>query len=111
MAIVERFKQESMYGLSAKKSGCCGDVAVSGGLIAGSRGGTRGGGPPPPLFLDQNEARRAEKFFFEACPTPYLRVWMTAPPPLCEGLDPPLDCNRFVGERERAHASQINRGY
>ena len=46
MAIVERFKQESMYGLSAEKSGCCGDVAVSGGLIAGSRGGTRGGGPP-----------------------------------------------------------------
>ena len=68
-----------MYGLSAKKSGCCGDVAVSGGLIAGSRGGTRGAAPPP-LFLDQNEARRAEKFFFEACPTPYLRVWMTGRP-------------------------------
>ena len=23
MAVVERFKRESMYGLSAKKSGCC----------------------------------------------------------------------------------------
>ena len=78
VAIVERFIQESMYGLSAKKRGCCGDVAVSGGLIAGSRGGTRGGGPP--LFLDQNEARRGEKFFFEACPTPYLRVGMTGRP-------------------------------
>ena len=37
---------------------------------------------PPPLFLDQNEARRAAKSFFVAGPTPpYLRVWMTAPPP------------------------------
>ena len=31
-----------------------------------------GDGPGPPLFLDQNEARRA---------SPYLRVWITAPPP------------------------------
>ena len=29
--IVERFKQDSMYGLSTKKSGCCREVAVSGG--------------------------------------------------------------------------------
>ena len=28
MAVVERFKQESMYGLSAKKSGFCREVAV-----------------------------------------------------------------------------------
>ena len=35
----------------------------------------RGEGPPP-LFLDQTEARRAEKVFFE-----------TAPPPLSQGLD------------------------
>ena len=28
MAVVERFKQESMYGLSAKKSGRCEAVAV-----------------------------------------------------------------------------------
>ena len=33
VAIVERFKQESMYGLSAKKSGRCREVAVSGGAI------------------------------------------------------------------------------
>ena len=34
VAIVERFKQESMYGLSAKeKCGHCGEVAVSGGSI------------------------------------------------------------------------------
>ena len=36
-----------------------------------------------PLFLDQTEARRAEKNFFKTAPplptptpTPYLRVWM-----------------------------------
>ena len=43
-----------MCGLSAKKSGCRGDVAVSGGATAESRGGAWGAGPP--LFLDQNEA-------------------------------------------------------
>ena len=32
----------------------------------GSRGGARG--PGPPSFLDQNEAQRAEKIFFEAGP-------------------------------------------
>ena len=31
----------------------------------GSRGGAGGGGPGSPLFLDQTEARRAEKEFFE----------------------------------------------
>ena len=29
MAVVERFKQESMYGVSAKKSSLCREVAVS----------------------------------------------------------------------------------
>ena len=33
VAVVERFEQESMYGLSAwsKEGGCCGEVVVSGG--------------------------------------------------------------------------------
>ena len=31
VAIVERFKQEPMHGLSAKKSGRCREVVVSGG--------------------------------------------------------------------------------
>ena len=44
---------------------------------------------PPPLFFDQNEAQRAEKNFFGDRP-PYLRVWMTPPPLLSEGLDRPL---------------------
>ena len=34
----------------------------------------------PPLFLDQTEARGAEKNFF-GDPPPYLRVWMTPLPP------------------------------
>ena len=58
-------------------------VIVSG----GSRGGARGARPP--LFLDQTEARRTEKKFFE--PPPHIS-WSgyPPPPPLFEGLDPPL---------------------
>ena len=49
------------------------------------------GGRRPPLFLDQIEARRAEKNFAGDRSSPYLRVWMTAPPPpLSQGLDPAL---------------------
>ena len=42
-----------------------------------SSGGSRGRGPP--LFLDQSEARRAEKKFFWRPPFP--------PSPLSQGLD------------------------
>ena len=44
----------------------------------------QGSGPAAPvllLFVDQTEARRAGKNFLETGPPPYLRVWMTAPPP------------------------------
>ena len=58
-------------------------VIVSG----GSRGGARGARPP--LFLDQTEARRTEKKFFEP-PPPISHGLDTPPPPLFEGLDPPL---------------------
>ena len=45
----------------------------------------------PPLFLDQTEAQRAKKTLFWDCPPPpYLRVWMTRPSSLSEGLDPSL---------------------
>ena len=44
----------------------------------GPRGRTRGA-PLPPLFLDQTEARRAEKFFGDRFP--YYGVWMANPPP------------------------------
>ena len=36
----------------------------------GSWGGARGPSPPPPLFLDQSEARGAQKCFFETDPLP-----------------------------------------
>ena len=59
-------------------------------LISGeSRGGTRGVGPP--LVLGQTEARRAENIFYKTGPPTYLRIWMAAPLPLSEGLDPPLN--------------------
>ena len=35
--------------------------------------------PPPLLFLNQTDARRAEKMFGGGPGPPYLRVWMTAP--------------------------------
>ena len=45
------------------------------------QGRGQGGPGPPPLFLDQTEARRAEKNFLGDCPHP--------PPPF-QGLDPAL---------------------
>ena len=40
-------------------------------------GGSKGGARASPLFLDQTEAQRAEKFFFEtAAPAPYLKMWI-----------------------------------
>ena len=47
-------------------------------------------GPLLPLFLDQTEARKAEKKILETELPPFIRVWMTGPPVLSEGLDPPL---------------------
>ena len=54
-------------------------------FISWNSGGYKGGarGPRPPY----------KNFFGHWAPTPYLRVWMTAPPPhppSLEGLDPPL---------------------
>ena len=48
------------------------------------------GGPPPPLFLDQTEARRAEKNFFLRPPTP-------SPPPH------PLRYSWIIIEKERIY--------
>ena len=39
-------------------------------------------GRAPTLFIEQTEARRAEKNFFETAPLPYLRAWMIGAPPL-----------------------------
>ena len=43
------------------------------------------------LLLDQTEASGAEKNFWETV-LPYLRVCMTAPLLLSQGLDPALNC-------------------
>ena len=53
-----------------------------------SRGGARGGSGPP-LFLDQTEARRAEKNLFGDRP-PLSQGLDDRAPRLSEGLDPPL---------------------
>ena len=53
----------------------------------GSRGGTRGGPPPAPIFRPNWGPKGQKTFFLETAP-PFLRIWMTAPPPLSQGLDP-----------------------
>jgi len=56
----------------------------------GSRGGVGEARAQPPLFLDETEARRAEKTFFETgAPLP-LSLGLNdraSSPPLSEGLD------------------------
>ena len=48
------------------------------------------GGPGLPLFLDQTEARRANKLFLETAPSPLLKALDDRPPSLSQGLDPAL---------------------
>ena len=66
----------------------------------------RGEHPLPPLFLDQTEARRAEKKNWGTTPPPptlpYLTVWMTSPPRLSQGLDPALKWHSRLSEGEIA---------
>ena len=50
-------------------------------------GRSRVGGCPPPLIFRPNWGLK--KILCETTP-PYVRVLMTRPPPLSEGLDPPL---------------------
>ena len=47
----------------------------------------------PPLFLDQTRPEEPKNFFGRHPPPPYLRVWMTGPCPLSQGLDPALSLN------------------
>ena len=53
------------------------------------------GGPrqAAPYFWTKLRPEGVKNMFLKtAPPSPYLRVWMTpSPPPLSEGLDPPLD--------------------
>jgi len=54
-----------------------------------------------PLFSDETEARRAEKKFFgeRFAPSPYIRVWMTGPHPISQGLDLALTSAFYVCEK------------
>ena len=63
----------------------------------GSRGGA-GGATPPPLFLDENEARRAQKVFLFR-------------PPLPPFLDPPLDLTDCQAANQRERLSRSCKGY
>ena len=62
------------------------------GLHGEACGGFRGGARAPFLFRPNWGPKGGKKFLEAACP-PYFRVWMTGhpPPPLTEGLDPPLE--------------------
>ena len=57
------------------------------------QGGAQGARTTP-LFLDQNEARRAEKNVFGGRGPPLSRVLDDRPP--SEGLDPPLETNTKI---------------
>ena len=51
--------------------------------------GPGGGGRFAPFFRPNWGAKGWKNFFWYQAP-PFVRVWMTAPPPLSEGLDLPL---------------------
>ena len=53
----------------------------------GSRGGARGAPPPLPLFLNQTDARRAEKMFGGGTGPPLSQGLDDRPRLLSEGLD------------------------
>ena len=46
--------------------------------------------PGEPLIFRPNWGPKGRKKVFETAPPTYLRVWMTPPPPLSDGLDLPL---------------------
>ena len=60
----------------------------------------RGPGGQPPLIFRPNWGPKGQKKFLRPShpPPPYLRVWTTppAPPPLSQGLDPPMNCNLIL---------------
>ena len=63
-------------------------LPIGGVSLADPREG-RGGSDPPTLFLEQIEARRAEKYIF---------FGDRGPPPLSEGLDPSVN-SPLVGDK------------
>ena len=76
------------------------------GVSGGSRGRARG--THPSLLLDQNEAQRVEKNFFE--PPPPLSQGLDdrpAPRPLSEGLDLPLGLSICTDGRRNTSATLL----
>ena len=72
------------------------------------RGEGSGGGGGWGLIFKKTCGLVGIKYFFcdrPPPPPPYLRVWMTRPPPLPEGLNPQL--KRDNGELKRAWMSSI----
>ena len=69
-------------------------------LSGGSRGGARGGRPP--YFSTKMRPEGPKKYLGET-PPPYLRLWMTLPSPLSEGLNPPLYLYQVVRDA-KSHA-------
>ena len=50
--------------------------------------------PPTPIFRPNRGPKGQKIYLWDLPSTPHLRVWMTAPPPLSEGLDLPLKQDR-----------------
>ena len=55
----------------------------------------KGRGPGSPLYFYTKLRPEGMKIFFGDRPPSHLRVWMTAPPPLSEDLDPALKYMAF----------------
>ena len=59
------------------------------------------GGPGSPLIFRPKWGPKSRKNFFWGLSPPPISGSGWPGVPLCEALDPSLDCNRFEGERER----------
>ena len=75
---------ESVYSIFTGQSKKLFHPSISTSSAVADPGERPGGGGRPPLFVDQTEARRAEKNFFSETT------------PLSQGLDPALLCKRLV---------------
>ena len=63
------------------------------------------GGPPPYFWTKLRTEKQKKKKCLRPVHPPYLRVWMTAPPPppLSEGFDPPLFYVSRPNKNSRQH--------
>ena len=73
--------------------------------VRGPGGG--GGGRAPHIFLDQTEAQRAEKIFFQTGPPHFISGSGWPGPPLSPGLDPPLTDTIVFSKINKPPSSQM----